>query len=231
MADKAPTEIRHDVPLFPLYTVLFPGMMLPLRVFEPRYLRMFDRILNTREEFGVVLIAQGPEVGGEAIPHEVGTLARVVRMERTNEGSLHIMAQGTRRFRVQELNRREPYLQARIEIVGEHWDETPRTYALSLKVRELWNRYVSRLKETTGIDLSTQEMPNQAPDIAFFVASSLRTGTRDRQRLLTRWDIADMLAEEILILRRELSLLRFIERTQEEENEKRMGPTGYLSRN
>ncbi len=231
MTEKASVEIRRNVPLFPLHTVLFPGMMLPLRVFEPRYLRMFDRVLNTREEFGVVLIARGSEVGGGAVPHDAGTLARVVRMERVEDGTLHIMAQGTRRFRVRELNRQQPYLQAHVEVIAEHWEETPRTYALSMKVRELWDHYVTRLKEVVGLNISTQDMPTHAPDIAFYVASSLRTSVQDRQHLLTRWDIADMLKAEIRILQREMSLLRFIERTQDRENELRLGPTGYLSRN
>ncbi len=231
MTRKTSVEIRHNVPLFPLHTVLFPGMMLPLRVFEPRYLRMFDRVLNTREEFGVVLIAKGSEVGGEAIPHDVGTLARVVRMERAEDGTLHVMAQGTRRFRVQALNRQQPYLQARVEVVIERWEETPRTYALAMKVREIWERYVVRLKEVIGLNIPTHDMPTHASDIAFYVASSLRIGVQDRQYLLTRWDTAEMLRAEIRILRREMSLLRFIERTQERENELRLGPTGYLSRN
>ncbi len=221
----------ENVPLFPLYTVLFPGMLLPLRVFEPRYLRMMDRVLNTREEMGIVLIAQGREVGGTAVPHEVGTLGRIVRMERLEDGTMHVIVQGTRRFRIRELNRREPYLQARVEVAPERREDSVRAYALSLKVRELWDRYAALMRDVAGMDLAADAPPEEATDLAFFVAAGLQAGLEDRQRLLTRWQVADMLAEEIRILRREISLLRYMERTQESENERRMGPTGYLGRN
>ncbi len=224
-------EVKENVPLFPLYTVLFPGMLLPLHVFEPRYLRLMDRVLNTREELGIVLIAKGKEVGGPAIPHEVGTLGRIVRMERLENGSMHVVVQGTRRFRIREVNHQEPYLQAHVEVVREEREDSVRAYALSLKVRELWHQYSTLLREAIGLDLTPERVPDDATDLAFFVAGNLHAGLTDRQRLLIQWSVADMLAEEIRVLQREISLLRYIKRTQDAENEQRMGPTGYLSRN
>ncbi len=224
-------EVKENVPLFPLFTVLFPNMLLPLHVFEPRYLRLMDRVLKTREELGIVLIAKGKEVGGPAIPHEVGTLGRIVRMERLEDGSMHVIIQGTRRFHIREVNRKEPYLQARVDVVREEREDSVRAYALSLKVWELWQQYSTVLNEAAGLDLTSERPPDDPTDLAFFVAGNLRVGLTDRQRLLTRWKVADMLAEEIRLLRREISLLHYIKRTQDMENELRMGPTGYLSRN
>ena len=68
-------EIR-DLPLFPLGTVLFPGMQLPLQLFEPRYLQMFQDIARQDSRFGVVLIKEGVEVGEPAVPFDIGTIAR-----------------------------------------------------------------------------------------------------------------------------------------------------------
>ena len=62
----------HELPLFPLNTVLFPDMPLPLHVFEPRYLEMMDYCRRERTPFGVVLIQSGPEVGGPSLPFSVG---------------------------------------------------------------------------------------------------------------------------------------------------------------
>ncbi len=224
-------EERTNVPLFPLYAVLFPGTLLPLHVFEPRYLRMMDRVLGTREEFGVVLIANGREVGGPAMPHEVGTLARIVRMERLEDGTMNLLVQGTQRFRIQEVTFDEPYLQARIETVPEESEESVRAYALAVKVRELWRHYEALMRHVAGIEVAGEPPPENTQELAFFVGAGVKCGLHDKQKLLSTWDITDMLAEEIHVLRRELALLRFMARTQEQENERRMGPTGYISRN
>ena len=80
--------------LFPLHTVLFPGMALPLHIFEPRYRQLVDHCLETNSAFGVVLIQSGREVGGPAIPHTIGTTARITAAERLPDGGLNIEAVG-----------------------------------------------------------------------------------------------------------------------------------------
>ena len=88
-----------EFPLFPLNTVLFPGGVLPLRIFEARYVDMVRRCMREGGEFGVVLISQGVEAGGDAIYREVGTLARIVDFDQLPDKLLGITARGTRRFR------------------------------------------------------------------------------------------------------------------------------------
>ena len=88
------------IPVFPLYTVLFPGGPLPLRVFEPRYLDMISRCLRTGSDFGVCLIREGAEVGEAASTYEVGTTARIVDWHQRQDGLLGITVHGGRRFRV-----------------------------------------------------------------------------------------------------------------------------------
>jgi len=89
------------IPLFPLNTVLFPGGVLPLRIFEPRYLTMVSRCLREDSPFGVVLIQEGSEAG-EEIPecYAVGTLARIIDWNRLPDGLLGVSATGGERFRV-----------------------------------------------------------------------------------------------------------------------------------
>ncbi|MCH8222137.1 MAG: LON peptidase substrate-binding domain-containing protein [Chloroflexi bacterium] len=72
--------MSETLPIFPLNTVLFPGAPLPLRIFEPRYREMLKRCLDGDRRFGVALIKSGPEVGGPAEPHDVGTVARIERV-------------------------------------------------------------------------------------------------------------------------------------------------------
>lgn len=89
-----------DVALFPLDTVLFPGSRLPLRVFEQRYMDMVKDCLKNDSPFGVCLIASGRETGAPALPHEVGTLARIARWDMPQLGMLHVRCHGEQRFRI-----------------------------------------------------------------------------------------------------------------------------------
>jgi len=88
------------LPLFPLKTVLFPEGMLPLRVFEPRYMDMVTRCMREGTAFGVCLIAAGEEVGEAAVPYPVGTEAHIERWDMEQAGLLALLVRGGRRFRV-----------------------------------------------------------------------------------------------------------------------------------
>ncbi len=92
----------NDLPLFPLGTVLFPDGLLPLRLFEQRYLAMAKACLRDGAPFGVCRIREGAEVGEPAIPEEVGCLARIVHWDMQQLGVLQILAQGGQRFRLIE---------------------------------------------------------------------------------------------------------------------------------
>lgn len=109
-----------NIPLFPLNTVLFPGGLLPLKVFEQRYLDMAAACLKDGSPFGVCLIASGSEVGAAAEPHPVGTLATIGDWEMEQLGILMIVAQGTRRFRILESRiGNDKLLSASVELLAE----------------------------------------------------------------------------------------------------------------
>ena len=91
---------RVELPLFPLRTVLFPGGVLPLRIFEARYLDMAARCMKAGMPFGVCLIQDGQEVGEAATPHSVGTTARIVSWDMPQQGVLLVTCRGERRFRI-----------------------------------------------------------------------------------------------------------------------------------
>ena len=91
---------ERDVPLFPLNTVLFPGGLLPLRVFEQRYLEMAKACLRENSAFGVCLIREGAEVGTPATHEDIGCLAHITHWDMQQLGLLQLVAQGARRFRV-----------------------------------------------------------------------------------------------------------------------------------
>ena len=91
-----------ELPLFPLHTVLFPGGRLPLKLFEQRYLEMAKTALRDGAPFGVCLIREGSEVGAPAMPHDVGTLAKIATWDMPQLGVLQVVALGERRFRIRE---------------------------------------------------------------------------------------------------------------------------------
>jgi Lon protease-like protein len=113
----------HELPLFPLNTVLFPGGRLPLRIFERRYMDMAKACLRDGTPFGVCLIREGAEVGSPATPVEVGCLARIAAWDMPQLGLLHITARGEQRFRILE-RRVQPdgLARADVELISEDAD-------------------------------------------------------------------------------------------------------------
>lgn len=106
------TGATRELPMFPLGSVLFPGMPLQLRVFEPRYVAMLSTVLREAEhEFGVVLIERGSEVGGGDARFGVGTVARIVSIE-PSEDSILLLASGASRFEVVRWLQDDPFPRA-----------------------------------------------------------------------------------------------------------------------
>ena len=108
------------IPLFPLNTVLFPGGVLPLRIFEPRYLDMVSQCLRTECGIGVVLIKKGEEVGQAAETHPVGTLCRIRYWNQRPDGMLGVTLEGEQRFQILSCQvQRNQSLQAEVELLPE----------------------------------------------------------------------------------------------------------------
>ena len=108
------------IPLFPLNTVLFPGGLQPLKIFEQRYLDMAAACMKDNSPFGICLIDKGGEVGQAATPHAVGTLANIANWEMEQLGILMITAQGGRRFRIIETQVGDGYLlKGTVELLAE----------------------------------------------------------------------------------------------------------------
>ncbi len=101
-----PPQPAARLPLFPLRTVLFPGGLLPLRIFEPRYLDMIGECMRSAGEFGVILIRGGGETGAVSALAEIGTSAQVVDFEQREDGLLGVLCRGGRRFRVRRREQR-----------------------------------------------------------------------------------------------------------------------------
>ena len=113
----------YDLPIFPLNAVLYPGGVLPLKIFEQRYMTMASECIRDGKPFGVCLIEKGKEVGGPALPHMVGVEARIVDWDMQQLGVLHVTARGGSRFRiVDSVVDREGLRRARVAPIA---DERP----------------------------------------------------------------------------------------------------------
>jgi len=120
------------IPLFPLNTVLFPDGILPLRIFEPRYVDMVSECMRLDSGFGVCLISEGPEAGKVAECHEIGTLARIIDWDNGDDGLLGITTQGMERFRILTKHvRSNQLLEGNVEFIDEDDpEEIPVEYQL-----------------------------------------------------------------------------------------------------
>jgi uncharacterized protein len=103
-----------EMPMFPLGSVLLPGSLLPLHVFEPRYRQMIDECLTGPQEFGVALITRGREVGGGDARSFVATVARILQHHELDDGRRAVITAGVRRVRVDEWLADAPYPRAMV---------------------------------------------------------------------------------------------------------------------
>ncbi|MBI1990798.1 MAG: LON peptidase substrate-binding domain-containing protein [Betaproteobacteria bacterium] len=97
---RVTSHVPVEIHIFPLNTVLFPGGVLPLKVFEQRYLEMTKICISENRQFGVCLIKEGQETGTPAVPQEIGCLARIAQWDMPQLGVFHLLAEGTQRFRI-----------------------------------------------------------------------------------------------------------------------------------
>lgn len=218
-----------NLPLFPLNTVLFPGMVLPLHIFEERYKLMINRCLEEERPFGVLLIRQGREAGEVAVPHNVGTTTIIAGVNRFDDGRMNIVTIGSERFRLRSLHHGQPYLVGDAEpwpLIGA---ATERAREQVGSVRALFQHYLSLLAQAQGQKIEIDEVPVEPRTLALLVAISLQLPMPQKQRLLDQPTVSQMLRAERVIMRREQLLLNHVIQTQTKQWEG--GYSGYLAKN
>ena len=181
---------RHEIPLFPLNAVLFPGSTLGLRIFEARYLDMVRECARSGRGFGVCLIMQGQEAGEPALPAAVGTLASIVDFDTLPDGLLGISVTGGARFRVQKSRVRGNGL-----VIGEvrEWPDEP---IMPVPVEfSLLPAILERLAEQAGLSWRNgpRERYEDASWVGFRLAELLPLGDAERQQLLEVTDPVERL--------------------------------------
>ncbi len=208
---------ERDLPLFPLNTVLFPRMPLPLRIFEPRYQEMMTRCLRERIGFGVLLIREGNEVGGPAETFTVGTVARIVHVEDTADGRMNMLTMGMARFRLLKTHDAYPYPSGDIEIWQDEMGDTRRLPRLGQMAQHAYINYIAQLAELAeGDDLPGQIVAPQDPQVlSYTIAANLQLPNTVKQELLALETVQERLERELEILDAEQIFLQRVKLMRE----------------
>ncbi len=191
-------EDATELPMFPLGSVLLPGMILPLRVFEPRYRVLVDTVLLSDEpEFGCVLIERGSEVGGGDVRAAVGCVARIVELARHDDGQVSLVSVGVRRLRVEEWLPDDPFPRALVRDWPDDQRELDDAAALQRGIArvELAVRGLAELAAELGLTPTLDEAAfSSDPWLRVFqLATVSPLGAHDRSRLLRCADLPSRL--------------------------------------
>ena len=204
--------MSESLPLFPLSTVLFPGMRLPLHIFEPRYRQLVADLLEQPEprRFGVIAIRKGKETGvdGVAALYDVGCVATVRQVAPREDGRYDLLTVGTQRFRLLGLDKSLPYLRGEIEPLPDETGEAREAAYATLRVQDAFRGYLNLLVDRGGGVISVADLPDEPLLLSYIIAAAMIIDLPDRQSLLAAPDALARLKAERSLLTREIGMLR-----------------------
>jgi len=197
------------ITLFPLNTVLFPGMPLNLHIFEERYKLMINTCIETRQPFGVVLIANSvSDINPRAEPYDVGCTAQITQVQPLGGGQMNITAVGKERFQILSLHHDKPYLVATAQAYP-FTDASPaKARRAGAKLRVMVDRYLSNLAKAGQLQFNATQLPNDPLSVGYLSAVLLpNVPVEKKQELLTIEHTSAFLDELFDIYRKETALL------------------------
>lgn len=201
--------VTSIIPLFPLHTVLFPGMPIRLQVFEHRYLELVQTCMNEDLPFGVVLIKEGVEaLGPLPVPYDMGCLTTIQRLNPQDDGRLNLVGQGTERIEILNVLREGPYLQATIHERPLLGDSDPLAIELARLLQPLLARYLIELAAIKDRRIDPPDLPSHPQRLAYLTCSLLQLPSDEKQELLSEQLAAPLLTRLVQTLRLEIPLLR-----------------------
>jgi len=209
--------MSETLPLFPLGTVLYPGLLLPLHIFEDRYRQLVRDLLAGPEprRFGVIAIRKGRETGVEGISslHEIGCTATLRQVAEHDDGRFDLVTVGAQRFRLLELDDSGPYLQGEVDLLAEDAGDEAAAEVAAEAVRRGFRAYLNALTARGATQVSVPDLPANPVQLSYLVAASVIIDLGDQQALLAEPDAAARLAAERALLSRETSMLRSLTST------------------
>ena len=200
-----------ELPLFPLNTVLFPGMPLPLHIFEERYKLMIRFCMENSQPFGVVLIRQGREALGQlAEPYEIGCTARIIEVQPLAKGQMNIITLGENRFRILSTFSRDGYLMGKVEWFPLEEAHSRNMASHAQRLLPWVKQYMQILSEGSETDLEPEKLPADPVVLAYLAAVLVQIPPEQKQALLAEQRAIDLLGTMERIYRREVAMLQAI---------------------
>ena len=200
------------LPLFPLGAVLYPGMLLPLHIFEERYRQLVRDLLDRPEprQFGVIAIRKGRETGIDGVHslYEIGCTATLRRVDRHADGRFDLVTVGTQRFRLIRLDETRPYYQGEIEPLAEDVVDQAAAGPAVRAVQAAFRAYLDALTEWGGATVAVGDLPDEPTLLSFIVAAAMVIDLPERQALLAEDGTMRRLTAERALLSRETGMLR-----------------------
>jgi Lon protease-like protein len=181
-----------EIPLFPLPNlVLFPHIVVPLHIFEERYKSMINACIDSGVVFGLVLLRTGADEESEETIHRVGVTARIVEVERLDEGRMNILCEGEQRFRIYRFSQQTPFWKGAVDLIED--DERNATEALYEQVAELYRSVVDVSAKLSGSQEAELVLPDSSTDLSYMVSYVLDIEPEDKQKLLEMDSTAERL--------------------------------------
>jgi len=209
--------MSETLPLFPLGTVLYPGLVLPLHIFEERYRQLVRDLLAGPEpqRFGVIAIREGRETGAAGVSalHEVGCTATLRQVEEYEDGRFDLITVGTQRFRLVDLDDSQPYLQGEVDLLEEDTGDEADAGLAARAVQEAFRGYLDALASRGAAQISVPDLPDEPVLLSYVVAASIIVELPDKQILLAEPDAARRLSAERALLAKETTMLRTLPST------------------
>ena len=205
-----------EMPLFPLGSVLFPGMSINLHIFEERYKQMINLCLETRQPFGVALIQEGREAYGSATPFMIGCTAQITRMQPLDDGQMEITVTGKQRFEIQSLLHDRPYLVGMVNLQPVKNTNPALVSAAVRHLRPMVSQYLDLLGRASETQLKVSNMPQNPVEFCYLAAAILQQIPQTtKQNILELDDAVNLLEEVTALYHVELSLLeKMLQRAQ-----------------
>jgi uncharacterized protein len=231
MSESAST--RLTLPLFPLGSVLYPGLVLPLQIFEERYRQLVADLLAGPEprQFGVIAIRHGRETGinGVSELYATGCTAIVQRVERHDDGRYDLITVGAERFRLLGLRdpgdeassageggvtgKEERYLSGDIQLLPDEVGDEAEAAVVLPTVERAFRSYLGLLADRGGAQITIPELPDEPTLMSYLVAAAVVADLPEKQQLLEEPDALRRLVSERRLLTREMQMLRSLTAT------------------
>jgi Lon protease-like protein len=206
-----------SLPLFPLGSVLYPGLVLPLHIFEDRYRQLVADLLDGPEphEFGVIAIRHGRETGVDGVSalYETGCTAVLRQVERYEDGRYDLITVGARRFALQGLGPQAPYFSGDVEFLPDEPGDQAEAGLAVPAVQQAFRSYLDVLAERGGAQINVPDLPDEPVLLSYLVAAAVVADVPVKQELLEAPDAHRRLAAERRVLARETQMLRSLTAT------------------